>query len=175
MTREREGRTSLLILLLLIIMVAAANCQFRQGVPQWSGSGFLRSEFLEYKGVAVLPFEGDDSREVTDAFIQSFRERFPQIPVADPRRVMGTLRSQGLSPERLDESARAEMGRALGVQALITGNIYYPSITRWLLQVVIVDADTGRVMGRSLVEIDYLGAMGAKEGASLAVEKLTLR
>ena len=174
MKRENEWRIYVCISLLLI-MVSAANCQFRQGVPQWSGSGFLRSEFLEYKGVAVFPFEGDDSGEVTDAFIQSFRERFPQIPVADPRRVMETLRSQGLSPERLDESARTEIGRALGVQALIAGNIYYPSITRWLLQVVIVDADTGRVMGRSLVEIDYLGAMGAKEGAHLAVEKLTLR
>jgi hypothetical protein len=53
------------------------------------------------------------------------------------------------------------------------GTIYYPSITRWFLQIVILDTKTGEVMGRSLVEIDFMGAMGKVEGARFAVEKLT--
>jgi hypothetical protein len=175
MKRERAWRIHLCISLLLILMVSLTNCQFKQGVPQWSGSGFLRNDFLGYRSVAVLPFEGDDSREVTDAFIQSFRERFSQISIVDPKRIVEALRGQGLNPEQLDEAARRKIGRMLGAQALITGNAYYPSILRWLLQVVIVDTETGKVMGRSLVEVDYMGAMGVKEGTRLAVEKLTLR
>jgi len=172
---EEKRRIGLSIILLLFLMVLIASCHFRQGVPEWSGSGFLRKEFLEYRSVAVFPFEGDDSGEVTDAFIQSFREIFPQISIVDPKRVLEALHREVLNPEQLDESARAKIGSTLGVQALITGNVYYPSIVRWLLQVMIVDTGTGRVMGRSLVEIDFMGAMGKREGTRFAVEKLTLR
>jgi hypothetical protein len=155
-------------------MALIEGCQFKQGVPQWSGSGFLRKEFLEYRGVAIFPFEGDDSGEVTDAFVRAFCERFPQISITGPQRVLEVLRSEALGPEGLDESARAKISSMLGAQALITGNVYYPSIVRWLLQVVIFDTETGRVMGRSLVEINFMGAMGIKEGARFSVEKLTL-
>jgi len=175
MKSEKERRIGLPIILLLFLMVFVASCHFRQGVPEWNGSGFLTKEFSEYRSVAVLPFEGDDSREVTDAFIQSFRERFPQISIVGPKRVLETPQGEVLNLERLDESARAKIGSAFGVQALITGKVYYPSIVRWLLQVMIVDTGTGRVMGRSLVEIDFMGAMGIKEGSRFAVEKLTLR
>jgi hypothetical protein len=175
MKSEKKWRIRLSICLPLFLMVFVTNCHFKQGVSQWSGSGFLRKEFLEYRSVAILPFEGGDSGEVTDAFIQSFRERFPQISIVGPKRVLEALRGEALNPERLDESTRAKIGSTLGVQALITGNVYYPSIVRWLLQVMIVDTGTGRVMGRSLVEIDFMGAMGIREGARFAVEKLTLR
>jgi hypothetical protein len=174
MKNEKGWRISLPIVLLLFLMVLVESCQFKQGVPQWSGSGFLRKEFLEYRGIAIFSFEGDDSGEVTDAFIESFRERFPQISIIGPQRVLEVLRSEGLDPKELDESARAKISSMLGTQALITGNVYYPSIVRWLLQVVIFDTETGRVMGRSLVEINFMGAMGIKEGARFSVEKLTL-
>jgi len=75
----------------------------------------------------------------------------------------------------LDETERLDIGNALKAQALITGNIYYPSISRWLLQIVILDTETGKVMGRSLVEINFMGAEGKEQGARFAVEKLTFR
>jgi hypothetical protein len=53
------------------------------------------------------------------------------------------------------------------------GNVYYPSIVRWLLQVQLVDAETNEVLGRSLAEIDFMGAEGAKEGCKIAVQYLT--
>ncbi len=170
--KERKGCFSLLSFLLLMVVVA--GCSMNQGVPQWSGSGFVRKEFLEYRSVAILPFEGDDSGEVTDAFAMSFHERFPEISMTHRRRVSEVLRGRDLGPEQLDEETRLGIGKALVVQALITGNIYYPSISRWLLQIVILDTETGKVMGRSLVEINFMGAMGKKEGARVAVEKLTV-
>jgi hypothetical protein len=53
------------------------------------------------------------------------------------------------------------------------GDVYYPSILRWLLQVQIVDVETGDVMGRSFVEINYMGAEGVKEACKIAVQNLT--
>ena len=174
MKNEIERKTSFPLLFLLLLVVVAAGCSMNQGVPQWSGSGFIREEFLEYRSVAVLPFEGDDSGEVSDAFAMSFHERFPGISMTDRRRVSKALQGRPLGPEKLDEETRLGIGKVLGVQALIAGNIYYPSISRWLLQVVILDTEAGQVMGRSLVEINFMGAMGKKEGARFAVEKLTV-
>lgn len=154
--------------------MVALGCSFTKGgVPEWSGSGFVRKEFLEYKNIAVLPFNGDDSGEVSKAFSGGFHEKFPQISIVDQKRVLGVIRDKVLSPDRLDEDTRLEIGNTLDAQALIMGTIYYPSITRWFLQIVILDTKTGEVMGRSLVEIDFMGAMGKVEGARFAVEKLT--
>ena len=65
------------------------------------------------------------------------------------------------------------MGQVFGVQALIGGNFYYPSIFRWLLQIQVIDAESGQIMGRSFVEINYLGAEGMKDACRIAVQNLT--
>jgi len=52
------------------------------------------------------------------------------------------------------------------------GNVYYPSIVRWLLQVQIVDVETNEVLGRSLAEIDFMGAGGRNEACKIAVQYL---
>ena len=169
--RRRKVRFSLFFFLLLATVLM--SCSLNEGVPQWSGSGFVRKEFLEYKSAAVLPFDGDDTGEVSRAFASNFHEKFPQISIVDRKRVSELLKDHRITPNRLDEEARLRLGHALGAQALITGNIYYPTIFRWLLQVVIIDTETGEVMGRSLVEINYMGAMGKEEAAHFAVEKLT--
>jgi hypothetical protein len=166
-------KIGLSILLLFFLMMIGTGCSLNQGVPQWSGSGFVRKEFLKYKSVAILPFEGDDSYEVSNAFSLNFHEKFPQISIVDRKRVLEVLQGQALSPDRLDEKTRLRIGNTLDAQALIMGDIYYPSILRWLLQIVILDTETGKVMGRSLVEINFMGAMGIEEGARFAVEKLT--
>jgi len=160
---------------LLLLTTVLVSCSLHTGVPQWSGSGFVRKEFLEYKSAAVLPFDGDNTGEVSRAFASSFQEKFPQISIVDRKQVSELLKGLTVTPDRLYEETRLRLGHTLGAQALITGNIYYPSIMRWLLQVVIFDTETGEVMGRSMVEINYLGAMGKKEGAQFAVEKLEPR
>ena len=174
MKSGKGWRVCLSFFFLLFLMVIVTGCSLKLGVPQWSGSGFVRKEFLEYKSVAVLPFEGDDSDEVSNAFALSFHKKFPQISIMDRKQVLEIFRDQALIPDRLDGEARLRIGNTLGVQALITGNIYYPSISRWFLQIMILDTETGKVMGRSLVEIDFMGAMGKEEAARFAVEKLTL-
>jgi hypothetical protein len=158
-------------LLFLIIMVM--GCFLNSCAPQWSGSGFVRKEFLEYKSVAVLPFEGDDSDEISRALASSFHEKFPQISIVDRKRVLEFFRDQTLPPDPLNEETRLRIGNALNAEALIKGNVYYPSITRWLLQIMILDTETGKVMGRSMVEINFRGAMGKEDAARFAVEKLT--
>ncbi|MFB3884003.1 MAG: hypothetical protein ACE144_02175 [Thermodesulfobacteriota bacterium] len=175
MKRDERPKAHLFLPVFLFLVLAMTGCSLKWGVPQWSGSGFLRKEFLEYKRVAILPFEGDDSSEVSRAFARSLQERFPDISIVDRKRVLELFRGEALVPDRLDEEARRRIGISLGAQALITGNIDYPSITRWFLQVVIFDSETSRVMGRSLVEINFMGDMGKAEGARFAVEKLTLQ
>ena len=174
MKKKKGRRICFLLLFLFLGMGSVTGCSYNQGVPQWSGSGFLRKQFLEYRTVAILPFEGDDSVRATAAFGESFSKRFPQISILPLRAGSDVLKGQILSPGQLDEATRVKIGRALNAQALILGNVYYPSITSWFLQVEIVGAETGEVMGRSMVEINYMGAEGVQQGARLAVERFTL-
>ena len=158
---------------LFCISVIANGCSSTVRVPQWSGSGFIRKEFLEYRRVAVLPFEGDPKGEVSNSFAQSFRDKFPQMTLYERKQLLGIFEEQGSYPDQLSEATRRKIGQLFGVQALVRGNVYYPSILRWLLQVQIIDVETGEVMGRSLVEIDFMGAEGVKEVCRIAVQNLT--
>jgi len=157
---------------LLCVSVFVAGCSSTFKVPQWSGSGFLKKEFLKYNKVAILPFEGDSKGEVSEDFAQAFHERFPQIELVEPNQLLGVFRKEDLYPNRVSEATRRKIQESFGVQALVMGSVYYPSITRWLLQVQIVDAETNEVLGRSLAEIDFMGAEGKKEGCKIAVQYL---
>lgn len=163
-----------LVLPFFLIFLVMGCSTIKAGVPEWSGSGFLRKEFLEYKSVAILPFEGDDSGEVSDAFTESFHERFPQIAIVDRKRFLEVFRGPAWNTGQLNNAMREKVGKTLGVEALVTGDVYYLSILRWLLQVEIVDTGTGKMIGRSMVEINFMGAEGKKQGTRFAVEKLTL-
>lgn len=157
---------------LFCILILATGCSSTVRVPQWSGSGFIRKEFLDYKKVAVLPFKGETKGEASGAFAQSFHEKFPQVALLGGKELRN-FEEEDLYPDQLNEATRRKIGEVFDVQALIVGNVYYPSILRWLLQVQIIDVKTGEVMGRSLVEIDFMGAEGVKEGCKIAVQNLT--
>jgi hypothetical protein len=159
--------------IVLSSLLFSTGCSLSGGVPQWSGSGFVKKEFLDYKKVAFLPFKGDAEGEVSDAFAQSFHEKFRQMALVGRKQVLGNFKEENLYPDQLNEATRRKIGEAFGVEALIIGNVYYPSILRWLLQVQIIDVETGDVMGRSLVEINYMGAEGVREGCEIAVRNLT--
>ncbi len=154
------------------VSALVASCTIFK-VPQWSGSGFLKKEFLETKKVAVLPFEGDTKGKVSDDFVQAFHEKFPEIELVEPKRILEVFRKEDLYPNQLSQATRRKIQELFGAQALVFGNVYYPTIVRWLLQVQIVDAETNDVLGRSLVEIDFMGAEGAKEGCHIAVQYLS--
>jgi len=158
---------------LLCVSVMVAGCTSTVKVPQWSGSGFLKKEFLGYKKVAVLPFEGDSKGEVSEDFVRAFHEKFPSMELVESKQLLEVFRKEDLYPNRVNEATRRKIRESFGVQALAMGNIYYPSIVRWLLQVQIVDAETNEMLGRSLVEIDFMGAEGAKEACKIAVQYLT--
>jgi hypothetical protein len=160
-------------LVLVCVSVIVASCSSTVKVLQWSGSGFLKKEFLGYKKIAVLPFEGDSKGETSDDFVQAFHERFPQMELVGPKRLLEVFREEDLYPNRVSEASRRKIQESLGVEAFVMGNVYYPSLVRWLLQVQIVDAQTNEVLGRSLAEIDFMGAEGAKEACKIAVQYLT--
>ena len=157
------------IFLTLLIIVSVMACS------QSSGSGFLRREFLEYENVAILPFEGDDTGETSKAFARGFQKRFPQISILGGRKFLDDPRTEKVNLYQMDDATRLKIGRRVGAQALITGTIYSPSVLSWFLQVKIMDVETGRIMGRSTVEIDSLSATDIEEAARIAVEKLSLQ
>ncbi len=160
---------------LLCSLMIVAGCLFVGGTPQWSGNGFIKEEVLGYERVAVLPFQGDPKGEASHAFAEDFQVRFPKIELVRRGEILEAFKEQELYSNRIDEAARRKIGRAFSVQALIAGDVYYPSILRWLLQVQVIDVESGRIMGRSVVEIDYAGAEGVKEACKIAVRNLTVR
>jgi hypothetical protein len=183
-----EGRTGKemtlkknVYLLLLVPFLVASGCSVGDsvvqavGVPQWTGSGFLREEFLGYKRVAILPFEGDPEGQTSDTFRRSFQARFPEMTLIRRSFVLKKFQEQDLYYGRLDKATREEIGTFFDVQAVVMGSVSYPSVLRWLLQVVIVDTESDAVLGRSYVEINFLGAEGMSKGCDLAVQSLTVR
>ena len=89
--------------------------------------------------------------------------------------MLGSFWEKDLYSDRLNEATERKIAEDFGVQALIIGDVYYPSVLRWLLQVQIIDIETGEVMGRSLVEVDFVGALGVKPACRIAVQNLTPR
>lgn len=165
----RNNGTKKWSFLILFIAVSVTACSYQ------SGSGFLRREFLEYENVAILPFEGDDTGEMSKAFARGFQKRFPQISILGGRRFLDDPSTEKINLFQMDDAARLKIGKRVGAQALITGAIHSSSLLSWFLQVKIMDVETGRMMGRSTVEIHSLSATDIEEAARLAVEKLTLR
>jgi hypothetical protein len=82
---------------------------------------------------------------------------------------------QGLYTDQPSEETRRKIAEDFGVQALIVGDVYFPSVLRWLLQVQIIDIETGEVMGRTMVEVDFVGALGVKPACRIAVQNLTVK
>jgi len=170
---ERFLVLSLITAGLFCSSVFDTGCSFTGGLPPSSGSGFIREETLEYQKIAVLPFKGDTKGEASDTFAQVFHKKFQTMTLVERKQVLGMFQEQSLYADQLNEVTRREIGKVFGVQAVIVGNVYYPSILRWLLQVQIIDVETGEVLGRSMVEVDYAGAEAVKDACRIAVQNLT--
>ncbi|HYA91167.1 MAG TPA: hypothetical protein VEK32_06685 [Thermodesulfobacteriota bacterium] len=168
MKRKGKGKVCISLCLFLLIGLSVMGC------AQSGGSGFLRKEFLEYENIAVLPFEGDDTGEVAKAFARIFHKRFPQISILGGRQFLDNPQEKKFNLNQLDDATRLKIGRRVGAQALITGIITSRSLLNWYLQVKIIDTETGRVLGRSMVEMDSLFSTDIEKATRLAVEKLSL-
>ena len=158
---------------LFCLFIITMGCSSNGWVPQRSGSGFIRKEFFDYRRAALLPFDGDTKGEVSNVFARTFHEKFTQIEVVGQGQLLKDFREQDLYSNQLNEAVRRKIGEVFGVQAIIVGNVYYPSILRWLLQIQIIDVETGEVIGRSLVEINFVGAEKVEEACRIAVQYLT--
>jgi len=166
------------IVLFLFSNLFAFGCSLDKTLVQIAPkteSGFAKKEIVDVRRVAILPFEGDSKGEAADAFALSLREKFPQLEVVERKEVQHLFKAQDFSPGWPDETTRMKIGKTFDVQAVVSGSVYYPSILRWLLQVKIIDVETGSWVGQSSVEIGFSGALGLKEGCKLAVESLKMR
>jgi hypothetical protein len=168
MKRKRRENVCLSRFLFLLILFSVMGC------AQSGGSGFLKKEFLKYENIAVLPFEGDDTGEVAKAFARNFHKRFPQISILGGRQFLDNPPEEKINLNQLEDATRLKIGRRVGAQALITGMVYSPGILSWILQVKIIDTETGQVLGRSMVQVDSLFATDVEKAARSAVEKLSL-
>ena len=168
---KRKGREKVCLSLCLFLSIVFSV----MGCAQSGGSGFIREEFLKYENIAILPFEGDDTGQVAKAFARNFHEKFPQISILGGRQFLDNPPEEKLNFDQLDDATRLKIGRRVGAQALITGMIYSPGLLSWYLQVKIIDTETGRVLGRSMVQVDSLFATDIEKAAHLAVEKLSSR
>src|SRR5437879_13128860 len=75
------------------------------------------------------------------------------VPTAEPQ-VAAALTARGLTPRDCSDLACAlDLGRALGVDRVVTGRISRPSHLIWLLYGAMVDVATGRVRYRDEFEI----------------------
>jgi hypothetical protein len=173
--KEQPLRISFWVPVCLILTVFLSSCYPLKTPLQGGGSGFIREEFLDTRRLVILPFEGDETGEVLDTFFLTFRKAFPNIEVIDRRKLRGLFQQEDLHLGQLEDAVRKKIGKELDAEALVIGSVHYPSITRWLLQIKIVDAETGDILGRSLAEVDYMGAWGVREGCELAVQNLRPR
>ena len=142
---------------------------------QSQASGFLKRQFLTYQKTAILPFEGDQTGDVSQNFTLSFKEKFPQMEVFDQYRLLQTFRREDLYPNQLSQETRLKIGQVLGAQAVVVGSVYYPSITNWYLQVRVIDTQTGETIGTSYVQMQNMGAEGTMQACRLVVQQLTPR
>ncbi len=166
---KRKGKRKVWVSFCLLLWIGL----FVMGCAESRGSGFLRKEFLEYENIAVLPFEGDDTGQVAKAFARNFHERFPEISILGGRQFLDKPQEEKFNLNQLDDATRRKIGRRVGAQALITGTVYSPGLLSWYLQVKIIDTETGRVLGRSTVEVDSLFSTDIEKATRLAVEKLS--
>ena len=165
----RLGRREIAFLLVFLSTgVTMAGCQSQ-------ASGFLKKQFLTYQKVAILPFEGDQTGDVSQNFVLSFKEKFPQMEVFDQYRLLQIFSREDLYPDQLSQETRLKIGQVLGAQAVVVGSVYYPSITNWYLQVRVIDAQSGETIGTSYVQMQNMGAEGAMQACRLAVQQLTPR
>jgi len=165
----RLGRREIAFLLVFLSTgVTMAGCQSQ-------ASGFLKKQFLTYQKVAILPFEGDQTGDVSQNFMLNFKEKFPQMEVFDQYRLLQIFSREDLYPDQLSQETRLKIGQVLGAQAVVVGSVYYPSITNWYLQVRVIDVRTGETLGMSYAEMKNMGAEGVNQACGLAVKQLMVR
>jgi TolB-like protein len=165
--KNKIGPEKITVLLCLTCaIILAAGCQQQQG------GGFLRKQVLTFQKVAILPFEGDQSGQVSQCFTTSFKERFPKMEVFDQYRLLQTFPREDLYPNQLSQATRTKIGEILGAQAVVVGNVFSASITSWYLQVRVIDTQSGETLGASSVQMPGTESQGTMQACWTAVQQL---
>ena len=162
---------------------------FRQQVPQpqtaenpYSFSHFIGSiEFSKYKRLAVLPFTDAPDVEKSGTIVQGVAiQKFSQFgfDVVERSRLDDILSEQQFSNTGYaDQSSSVELGKLLGVQAILVGEVSLFSSTRQVINGVakmesfvsltmrVVDVETGSVV--------FSGSGSTKQGIYNTTDEIT--
>lgn len=128
-------------------------------------SGYFVSKKLAAfndKTVAVLPFKGGASDIATDITNLEFG-RLGRWRLVERLRVQELFNEQDFDPQRIDDAAAIKIGKMLGAQAVVLGDIPEYSKGRTSVSIRLVDTETGEHLWQ---------ARDALEANNIAVQKL---
>jgi hypothetical protein len=83
-----------------------------------------REHFLKMQKIAVLPFSGGGSEEITNAFISCLAEKSKEVFIIEPYQAKNLFEEKTLiNTSRIDSNTKAKLKKFLGAQGLVLGNI----------------------------------------------------
>lgn len=132
--------------------------------PYRVGGYFVSPQLANYdqKTVAVLPFKGNASDVVTDLANLELG-RAGRWKLIERIRVQELYDEQDFDPERIDDEAAVKIGKMLGVQAVILGQVYEYTRPRCSVSMRLVATETGEHLWQ---------ARDALESGNLSVQQL---
>jgi hypothetical protein len=110
--------------LLLTFMFALAGCSssILRREPSPGVRGYVKPELAGIERIAILPFKGDVDNLFSDEFSISLGTH-TDFKIVERREVEELFAEQDFYPERIDARTAARIGRMLGVQALVLGDV----------------------------------------------------
>lgn len=127
---------------LLIGTLALSSCASAQPYEVNSYFASDRLDALEGKTVAVLPFRGGAGETITDLTNLEFG-RLNRYRLVERIRIQELYNEQDFDPERVDDETAAKIGRILGANAVVLGQVYEYTPGRASASMRLVHSETG--------------------------------
>lgn len=148
--------------------LAAVTVVFMLGcgpVAPYRISGYFTNPALakyEKKTLAVLPFKGGATEPVTDLANLELG-RLNRWRLVERIRVQELYNEQDFDPERIDDEAAIRIGKMLGAQMVLLGQVYEYTRARCSVSMRLVDTETGEHLWQ---------ARDTLESSNIAVQEL---
>ena len=137
----------------LIIILFTISCSFGglQPESETSTKGFVKPELVNIERIAILPFPGDSNNLFGDNF-SIYLGKYTSFNIVERRKVQSLFSEQDFYPNRIERSTAARIGRMLGVQALVLGEVLDGEEIlgnyQGTLKLRIVNVETGSILAQ---------------------------
>lgn len=139
-----------LILLFVLPFVGCSSYIFKPESPS-AIRGYVKPELSEIERIAVLPFRGDADNLFADLF-SICMGKYTNLKIIERREVEELISEQDFYPDRIDPRTVARIGRMLGVQAVVLGDVLYAEEIlgnyQGTLKIRIVHVETGAILAQ---------------------------